>query len=242
MRGIAMKSGYLAAVATVALLCGGSGASAASKESLHYLTSADVDPGLILPKPFAPGSEGEKAELVELHQIVASASPARLAQAKWDDENEDPAIFDGVLGVKLEAMPATWALLKEVQEEGEAAADVSKKFFHRARPWSADATLPNCDAGKKANPGRSYPSGHSTLSYSVGYVLAHLAPEKADIILSRAADYAMSREICGVHYPSDTEASHVLATIIGVKLLASPAFVAKMAAARGELRTAHLTN
>ncbi|MDB5700893.1 MAG: phosphatase family protein [Sphingomonadales bacterium] len=237
-----MKSGYLAAVATVALLCGGGTASADPKDRLHYLTIADVDPGLILPKPFASGSEGEKAELVELHRVVASASPARLAQAKWDDENEDPAIFDGVLGIKLEAMPATWALLKEVQEEGEAAADVSKTYFNRARPWSTDPTLPNCDAGKKANPRRSYPSGHSTLSYSVGYVLAHLAPEKADIILSRAADYAMSREICGVHYPSDTEASHVLATIIGVKLVGSPVFVAKMAAARGELRTAHLTN
>jgi acid phosphatase (class A) len=237
-----MKSGYLTAVATVALLCGGVAASAKAKESLHYLTSSDVEPGLILPQPFAPGSEGEKAELVELHRVVASASPARLAQAKWDDEHEDPALFDGVLGVKLEAMPATWALLKEVQEEGEAAADVSKTYFNRARPWSADPTLPNCDAGKKANPRRSYPSGHSTLSYSVGYVLAHLAPEKAGIILSRAADYAMSRQICGVHYPSDTEASHVLATVIGVKLLASPAFLARMAAARSELRAAHLTS
>lgn len=237
-----MKAGLFTAVATVALLCGGGPASADPNDRLHYLSSADVEPGLILPKPFAPGSEGEKAELVELHRVVASASPARLAQAKYDDEHEDPAIFDGVLGVKLVAMPATWALLKEVQEEGEAAADVSKTYFNRARPWSADPTLPNCDAGRKANPRRSYPSGHSTLSYSVGYVLAHLAPEKSDIILSRAADYAMSRQICGVHYPSDTEASHVLATIIGVKLLASPAFVAKMASARGELRLAHLTN
>ncbi|MDB5715955.1 MAG: phosphatase family protein [Sphingomonadales bacterium] len=237
-----MKSGYFTAVATVALLCVGGAASADPKDRLHYLTSADVDPGLILPKPFPAGSEGEKAELVELHQVVASASAARLTQAKWDDEHEDPAIFDGVLGVKLEAMPATWALLKQVQEEGEAAADVSKTYFNRARPWSADPTLPNCDEGKQANPRRSYPSGHSTLSYSVGYVLARLAPEKAGVILSRAADYAMSRQICGVHYPSDTEASHVLATIIGVKLLTSPVFVARMAAARGELRAAHLTN
>lgn len=237
-----MKSASLAAAATVALFCSGAVASAKTKESLHYLTSADVEPGLILPKPYAPGSDAEKAELGELHRIVASASPARLAQARWDSENEDPAIFDGVLGVKLEAMPATWALLKEVQEEGEAAADVSKTYFHRARPWSADPTLQNCDAGKNANPGRSYPSGHSTLSYSVGYVLAHLAPEKSDIILSRAADYAMSRQICGVHYPSDTEASHVLATIIGVRMLVNPAFAAKTMAARAELRAAHLTN
>jgi acid phosphatase (class A) len=234
-------SKYLATLAGTALMLGG-GAHAAQKETLHYLTSADVEPVMILPKPFAPGSDGENAELAELHRIIASASAARMAQAKWDDAHEDPALFDDVLGVKLEVMPATWALLSEVQEEGEVAADVSKNYFDRARPWATDSTLANCDAGKNANPRRSYPSGHSTLSYSVGFVLARLVPEKADVILSRAADYAMSRQICGVHYPSDTEASHVLATIIGTKLLANPSFVAKMAAARSELRAAHLTH
>jgi acid phosphatase (class A) len=236
------KPKYLKAMCTVALMFGGVAAHGAAKETLHYLSIADVDPALILPKPFAPGSTGEKAELTELHRVAASASPARMAQAKWDDEHEDAAVFDDVLGIKLETLPTTWALLMKVQEEGEAAADVSKTYFHRARPWTADSTLANCDKGKNANPGRSYPSGHSTLGYSVGFVLAHLVPEKADIILARAVDYAMSRQVCGVHYPSDTEASHVLATIIGVKLLANPAFVAKMLAARSELRAAHLTN
>jgi acid phosphatase (class A) len=232
---------YLTALAGTILVLGGVHAQAADKETLHYLSSADIEPSMILAKPFAPGSNGEKAELAALHMIVASASPARMAQAKWDDEHEDPALFDAVLGVKLETMPATWALLKEVQEEGDVAADASKIYFARIRPWAVDPTLANCDAGKGANPKRSYPSGHSTLSYSVGFVLARLAPEKADVILSRAADYAMSREVCGVHYPSDTEASHVLATVVGTKLLADPAFAAKMTAARSELRAAHLT-
>lgn len=233
------KSWVLLAGVAVALL--GAGAAGAAKHELHYLHGADVDPVLTLPKPFARGSDAEKAELAEVHQIVASASPARLAQAKWDDEHEDPALFDGVLGVKLETMPATWALLKSVQEEGDAAADVSKVYFARTRPWAVDPTLANCDAGRNASPLRSYPSGHSTLGYSVGFVLAHLVPEKADIILARAADYAMSRMVCGVHFPSDTEASHVVGTIVATKLLTNPDFVARMAAARAELRAAHLT-
>lgn len=218
------------------------GARAEDKHALHYLTPADVDPVMILPRPPALGSDIEKAELADLHHIVAAASPGRLEQAKWDDQHEDPALFDAVLGVKLESMPATWELLKSVQEEGDAAADLSKVYFARKRPWAADPTLSNCDAGKGANPLRSYPSGHSTLSYSVGFVLAHLVPERSETILNRAADFAMSRQVCGVHFPSDTEASHVIGTIVATKLLENPAFLARLPAVRQELRAAGLTH
>ena len=234
------KNRLVAGAALLAFL-GATASGAAEKHVLHYLDAADVDPVTVLPRPAAKGSDIEKAELAALHQIVASASAARMAQAKWDDQHEDPALFDGAIGTKLETLPVTWALLKSVQEEGDAAADVAKIHFARMRPWAVDATLANCDAGKGANPLRSYPSGHSTLSYSVGYVLAHLMPQKADVILARAADYAMSREVCGVHFPSDTEASHVIGTIVASKLLTNPAFAARVAAARKELAAAHLT-
>jgi acid phosphatase (class A) len=75
----------------------------------------------------------------------------------------------------------------------------------------------------------------------VGLVLARLIPEKAPIILARANDYALSREICGVHFPSDTEASHMLATLVADRLLALPALRGKIDAARAELRAAHVT-
>ena len=59
-------------------------------------------------------------------------------------------------------------------------------------------------------PLRSYPSGHATMGYSLGIVLAALIPEKAQAILARAADYAYSREIRGDPYHADVEASHAL--------------------------------
>jgi acid phosphatase (class A) len=211
---------------------------AAPAPALHYLSPAEFAPTITLPYPPARGSEIEKAELAQLHAIVASASPERLARAVWDDAHEDPQIFDDVLGVTLEQLPQTWALLKEVQEEADVTADVDKDAFGRERPWSVDPTLANCDAGKGKKSNRSYPSGHASLSYSVGYVLAQILPELAPPILARAADYAMSREICGVHYPSDTEASHVIGTLIASKLLANPAFREKLAPARTELRAA----
>lgn len=202
------------------------------------LHASDFQPTLVLPPPPARGSEQEKLELAQLHTLIADASPARLEQAKWDDAHEDPALFDEAIGMKLEALPATWALLTLVQHEGDTAADGSKVYFARIRPWGVDATLPNCDAGAGKKPTRSYPSGHATLGYSVGTVLARLMPDKAGAIMARATDYALSRQICGVHFPSDTEASHALGSVVATRLLLDPAMQPKIEAARNEL--AHL--
>jgi hypothetical protein len=96
--------------------------------------------------------------------------------------------------------------------------------------------LPNCDG--TAVPGRSYPSGHSTIGYSVGLMLAELMPQKASAILGRARDYALSRVICGVHYPADIDASHTLGTMVTVRLLLDPAVAGPIAAVRAELARA----
>lgn len=188
-----------------------------------------------LPAPPARGSQEEKLELQYLHALVASTSAARMEQARADDAHEDPSIFDDVVGTSLKNLPATWALLETVQNEIEVAADDAKEHFARTRPWGVDPTLPNCDAGKGKKPTRSYPSGHSLLGYSSGLVLAQLMPGKAPEILAKARDYALSREICGVHFPSDTEASHVLGSIVAERVLDTPAIAAKASAARAEL-------
>jgi acid phosphatase (class A) len=75
----------------------------------------------------------------------------------------------------------------------------------------------------------------------LGLTLASLIPEKAADIEARAADYAYSREICGAHYRSDTEASHTLAVALVTALLLKPELATKVDAARMELRAAGLT-
>jgi acid phosphatase (class A) len=72
-------------------------------------------------------------------------------------------------------------------------------------------------------------------------VLAALMPEKSQIILSRSADYAYSREVCGDHYHSDVEASHALGNALAVMMLESPSLKPLLDAARTELHAAHLT-
>lgn len=228
----------LAAILAVALAAWGT--ASAAPHQLHYLSAEELAPASVLPPPPAPGSVLEKAELGALHAIVAASTPERLDQARWDQEHEDPGLFDRTLGIELQKLPATWALLMAVREEAAAAATAGKAHFHRMRPWGVDPTLPSCEHAPEHQPTNSYPSGHAILGYSAGYVLARLLPGRASDILGRAADYGYSREVCGVHFPSDIEASHALGTLVAAKLLANPAFRAKFDAARLELAGAHL--
>jgi acid phosphatase (class A) len=128
------------------------------------------------------------------------------------------------------------------------AASTAKDYFKRKFPVTAEMpgsyrewTCDQDDRKPESRPLRSYPSGHSTLAYSVGVVLADLIPEKSQAILARAADYAYSREVCGDHYHSDVDASRALGTAVGVMLLESEAAKPQLDAAREELRAAHLT-
>jgi acid phosphatase (class A) len=168
-----------------------------------------------------------------------------MEQARWDDVHEDPSIFDAAIGggFEVKKLPATWELLKLVQNEADVTANIAKKYFMRTRPWGIDKTLPYCDSNKpNAKPTNSYPSGHSSLGFSVGPVLAQLLPDKAQAILARADDYAYSREVCGVHFPSDANASRILGAVVAARLLVMPAMQSRIASARAELRAAHFTS
>jgi acid phosphatase (class A) len=103
--------------------------------------------------------------------------------------------------------------------------------------WTCDVA----DRKPESRPLRSYPSGHATLGYSVGVVLAALIPEKSQAILLRAADYAYSREVCGDHYHTDVEASRAFGTTLGALLLNNAALRPQIVAAKAELRAAHIT-
>jgi acid phosphatase (class A) len=82
-----------------------------------------------------------------------------------------------------------------------------KVKINRPRPYMLEPQLKFLERP----PHQSYPSGHSTASYVNAYVLAEIAPEMADEFLKMAAEMAYSREVLGVHYPSDSEMGRILA-------------------------------
>ncbi len=222
-------------------------------KKLKILTAAETDPGRLLPPPPMDGSASQKKELAEAEHLVATRTPERFAQAKWDNDHEDASAFYATLGsdFDIKKLPETAKLLALVLNDQSVVASASKVFFHRRFPvaaagpavvsyqdWSCDA-----DVKKPADrPLRSYPSGHATMGYSLGIVLAELMPEKSQAILARAADFAYSREICGDHYHADVEASHALGNALGIMFLNNATLNPQIEASKAELRAAHLTN
>jgi hypothetical protein len=203
------------------------------------LSPADVDASLYLPPPPAAGSAVEKREIQELHAIARRSSKELLAIATQDAKDETPDIFNDAVGFDATTRPETFKLLKMVVEEEDGDTKGAKSYFHRLRPYAVDPTVRACEAKKpgKVKPANSYPSGHASLAFSMGVVLASVVPEKSQAILARASEYAEHRLVCGVHYRSDIVAGQQFGTILALKLMQNPAFKAQMDLARAELHT-----
>ncbi|WEJ98113.1 MAG: phosphatase PAP2 family protein [Candidatus Sphingomonas phytovorans] len=195
----------------------------------------NIDPVLVLPPPPAAGSPQALAELAELHAIETARSPADEADARADGDTKNGSIFAVALGPRfdLAALPATSALLGMVRATEKATVDRGKDEFKRPRPYIVDPALKSCK--RNDDPLSSYPSGHTSMAFSMGEVLARLVPEKAGPILARAARYGQSRIVCGQHFRSDVSAGQMLGLLIAERLMAEPAFRAAFDAARKEL-------
>jgi acid phosphatase (class A) len=208
-----------------------------------FLKPSDLyDPSHFLPPPPEDGSPKALEELAETKKAMADATPAQRAAAASDDGNENGTIFAVVLGPAwdLSRLPATAKLIGEVTASEGPFSDIAKNEFHRRRPWIVDSSIQTCAPHRPAQDLQSYPSGHATVGYGMGVVLANLMPSHAQAILGRSEQFAENRIICGMHFRSDIVAGQQFGTIMAIRLMQNPQFQSDMAAARMELQAAHL--
>ena len=227
----------LAVAATMALSL-----QAATAAGSKFLEPGEIDAARLLPPPPPDGSDRQKSELLELHHIQDTRTRESFARAKSDAANETVTIFAGALGPSFDIakLPVTAKLFADIDQEEEVATTPAKTFFHRLRPYLADRTLKDCGHDPTKRGDNSYPSGHATVAYAMGTVLASLVPTRAQDILKRSQEFAEERLICGVHYRSDIEGGEALGTVLGVKLMQARAFKPEFDAAEAELRAAGL--
>jgi acid phosphatase (class A) len=69
------------------------------------------------------------------------------------------------------------------------------------------------------------------------YIYQELLPEQTDLFVKNAYDMAYSREIIGVHYPSDSEAGRIFARQFVNYLLENPVFQEDLAEAKIEIES-----
>jgi acid phosphatase (class A) len=186
--------------------------------------------------PPANNSATTVEELKQLHAIETARTAQQTSQAQGDDVEEDIFVYRGIFGGGFTArnLPLLASLSTDVHNEEGVALAPLKSGFARPRPYQLDPSLhPVCKLTSAQN---SYPSGHTLSGYLLGYTLAYLIPQKKDEILARTGEYAHNRLVCGVHYPSDIEASKILAAAMFGAMLEDPTFQRRLKAAQEELK------
>jgi acid phosphatase (class A) len=187
---------------------------------------------------------------VDSYQDKADIAAVKLLQSvdqqRWKSAQVDAVLlyprFDEALGKPIDraTSPLLIKLLNRTLRDISASAFSAKLHFQRPRPYQSLALQRVCGTEKPPVPeshpssGSSYPSGHSAYGWAVAMVLARVSPGRTDALMIRAQQYAESRVICGVHFPSDVEAGQVLAAAVVARLDGSADFQADLARARAE--------
>jgi acid phosphatase (class A) len=212
----------------------GTGTAGADQDA--YLPPSSVDLAQVLEPPPAPDSPAGKADLQAMLDAQQSRTAADVASAQADAE-VSVFRFADVIGAGFSAknLPFTAQFFGRVRAAESPPVKAAKRFFSRPRPFVADLEIHPI---VNEPPDKSYPSGHSTFSYTVAIILANMLPEKAVAIFARARVYAHNRVVGGVHYPSDVEAGRISASVIDNVLFHDAVFMADYAKARVEVRHA----
>lgn len=235
------------ATALLALAVGTAGAASPEWET-PPVSHKDVKPyfdaralyPLVLPPPPLQDSAADRDDVAAVLLRQRTEAPRRQSA-----ELDGKLLYDRfaeVLGqpVRRDVTPALVRLLNRTVRQVSGPAFAAKDVYRRLRPYQRlpleqvcgmKDVKPDPDALKRT----SYPSGHSAYGWTTALVLARVAPDKAAALLQRATDYAESRVICGMHFPSDVEAGRQLATAVVAQLDTLPEFQRDLEAARAEL-------
>jgi acid phosphatase (class A) len=237
MSGISKAAAVLAAT----VLAGGL-AYAADDAGAYLAKSAEPNVTMVLSGYPAAGSpEMAKDEAVFKRTRALKDTPRwALAISDASKKPEDVAgDFSCAVGAKLDAStaPHLIAMIARMEKDVAGVSGPAKDKYKRARPYIGN-DAPICEERTAEKPNESYPSGHTTTIWSIGLMLAHAVPDRADEILARTRVYAESRVVCGVHWLSDIEAGRVAGAVTYQSLDADPSFRADMDAVKAELAAA----
>jgi acid phosphatase (class A) len=146
-------------------------------------------------------------------------------------------MFGAVLGPRFAptGLPLATAFFARTAATADAAVDPAKKEFARLRPFLASADVKALGPASKSG---AWPSGHATQVTVQAIILAAMLPARREAIWARAADYAESRVVIGMHHPQDLAMGSRAGTAIAALLFADPGFRADYEAVRAELRRA----
>ena len=196
-----------------------------------------------VPPPSADGSAEQRVDraLSDRYRALENSDRWLLATAHAE-LSPDHALqhFDCALGVRFAGTttPRLKALFEKLLHDANAAAELAKAREFRPRPVGVDAQRPSCQRvsdGGRASP--SYPSGSAAVGAGYAEAMARIAPDQAAAANEIGHQIALSRVVCGMHYPADAAAGEAVGRAVFAQVAATPAFRADLTAARAELAT-----
>ena len=178
-----------------------------------------------------------------MERRIARLDSSQKELAIKDALNLNVSFFCDVLPeFDIDKLPKTKKLFDNVKFNAGYESKLFKNYFMSKRPYQVDSNIKACVPPVPDNLNRSYPSGHTTLGYAMGIILANLIPEKAKLIMERARLYGENRVNCGAHFPSDVVGGQILGTLVAAELLKNSEFKSLVKDSRDELVLAGLTS
>lgn len=218
---------------------GTSGAVAASTAG-YLLPEERPDSAALVPPPPAAGSAEMAADEATYRMLKPLAGSARWRLAAADANVKFPEaanVFGCALGLTVSesATPHLYTLLQRAIIDAGQSTSAAKDKYNRSRPFetTGDATCVPQDEKVLRN-NASYPSGHGSLGFVWGEILAEVAPDRAAAVRARGYQFGQSRVLCRVHWQSDVVAGRMVGAAVMPRLHQDDEFLADLAAAKAE--------
>ncbi|ALJ00986.1 phosphatase PAP2 family protein [Rufibacter tibetensis] len=195
----------------------------------HYLTRVQLHKISHSVKAPANSSDQTRQELDYLLQLQKKRTPEQEQRVTflgnigyWPQMNFFPGLpsyqenlrhlfFEGteVLGpwATAENLPQIARLLQGVMLDMRVMEFTVKYQQLRPRPYHLEPALK--PMARMSSP--AFASGHTLWAFLQAYTWSEIIPEKREAFLALAEEIRKSREIMGIHYPSDNEAARLLA-------------------------------
>ncbi len=206
-------------------------------------------PNAVATIPPAP-KEGEARNSLDweiFRKTRALEGSERWALAKSDDSYKPADLlknFSCSVGATLtpENSPTLASILNRTSLDAGIAAEAAKQLYRRTRPFMHNPGEICIERSTGLQNSFDYPSGHGSLGWMSGLIVAQLAPDHASAALARGRAYGESRVVCGVHNMSAIEAARTNAAGVFAALQGVPEFRAEMEKAKAELAAARASS
>jgi acid phosphatase (class A) len=222
----------------------GQGVAAQARRTPGYLTAATTpDAYATIPPAPQAGEPRNDADWKIFRDTRVLEGSERWKLAQNDNALTSADLlkdFSCTVGATLtpQNAPTLATLISRVTVDAGSAANRAKDIYKRTRPFLHNPGNICIDRDGGIANSFDYPSGHSSLGWAIGLVLAQIAPDRATNILARARGYGESRVVCGVHNWSAVEAGRTNASGVYAALQGNAEFRADLEKARGEVEAA----